>query len=491
MNAETYEVEADGVKVRVEIKRVPNEFVPVYEVKIPEFGQATHEFMGVMKNQLLKQVPVTGKEVLDPRNLDILKQRFFKASVDLVKEKFPGSSEDEKKAIAGRMVQEMLGLDKLEFLLKDDNLEEICLNTAEEPAWVYHKKYGWLKTNIFVEREATIQNYSSAIGRHVGRQINTQNPLLDAYLSTGDRVNATLFPVSIAGNTITIRKFARKPWTITDLIANKTINVEVAALLWLAMQYELNVLISGGTGGGKTSFLNVLSAFIPPNQRVISIEQTREITLPKYLQWVPLVVREPTNEGKGGISMLDLMVNSLRMRPDRIIVGEVRRAEEAEVLFEAMHTGHSVYATLHAETVDETLRRLNNPPISMPAVMLESLHLVVAMYRDKKSGIRRVYELGEILPAGEMEKVKANLLYRWRPLNDLIEKENPSYRLLESLVKSTRMTEEELNVDIQGKTRVLNWLVEKKINTVDEVGKVIAEYYSDEKALQQRMRGKQ
>ena len=201
----------------------------------------------------------------------------------------------------------------------------------------------------------------------IGKQITVLDPLLDAHLLSGDRVNSTLFPISTKGNTITIRKFRRDPWTVTDLISNKTVSSEVMATIWEAIQYEMSVVFSGGTASGKTTILGVSMPFIPPNHRIISIEDTREIFLPEYLHWVPLTTREPNPEGKGEVTMLDLLVNSLRMRPDRIVVGEIRRKEEAEVLFEAMHTGHSAYTTVHANTADETIRRLTNPPIEILA----------------------------------------------------------------------------------------------------------------------------
>ncbi|VVC00887.1 putative KH and PIN-domain containing protein [uncultured archaeon] len=484
---ETYKVKADGIEASVTLSKQPGN-VPDYLLTVPRPEAATAAYLETIKGELLKQVRLTSQEVLDIKLMADLKQKFFDIALRLLKERIPHITDQKASELAGRMVQDLLGLGEIEFLLKDDDLEELCINSAREPIWIYHKKYGWCKSSLHIDTESKIWDYASLIGRRVGRQITSQDPLLDAYLPSGDRVNATLAPISMFGNTITIRKFARKPWTITDLILSKTINEEVAAFVWLAMQYELNILVSGGTGAGKTSILNVLCSFIPQNQRVISIEQTREITLPSHLQWVPMVVRQGGRDGKGEITMLDLMVNSLRMRPDRIIVGEVRRSEEAEVLFEAMHTGHSVYATMHAETVFETFKRLVSPPIELPEVVLESLHFVLAMYRDRRSGIRRVFEIGELIPSDKGESVRANIVYRWRSSKDTIEEENPSVRLLDTLRTYTRMDDDEIKASIKERAKVLHWLAAKKINSVEEVGKVIVQYYDDRDALMKKIK---
>ena len=484
---ETYEITADGIVAKVTIQKEPFK-VPCYVIEIPRPEPATAAYLDNIKNEMLRQVRLTTQEVLDISLMESLKKKFFELALRLIIERIPRISQHDAEQLAGKMVQELLGLGDMEFLLKDDELEELCVNSAKEPIWLFHKKYGWCTSSIRIETEAKIWDYASLIGRRVGRQITSQSPLLDAFLPSGDRVNATMAPISMFGNTITIRKFARKPWTITDLILTKTISEEVAAFIWLAMQYELNIIVSGGTGAGKTSILNVLCSFMPQNQRVISIEQTREITLPSYLQWVPMVVRQGGKEGKGDVTMLDLMVNALRMRPDRIIVGEVRRAEEAEVLFEAMHTGHSVYATMHAETVFETFKRLVSPPIELPEVVLESLHFVVAMYRDRRSGIRRVFEIGELIPSEKGESVRANIVYRWRSSKDVIEENNPSVRLLDTLRTFTRMDDAEIKDSIKERARVLHWLAAKKINNIDEVGRMIISYYEDPDAVLKKIK---
>jgi len=475
---EKYIITLDKVRGEVEIKREPAELVPIYYLKLPKIEAGTLAILSKIKELLISKMPLKTTELLDVSIVENLKKKFFSTGLEIIKKELPTLPTATQELLIGILIQEMLGLGKIEMLLADGQLEEIVINSSTEPVWVYHKKYGWLKTNVVVSSESETLNYAASVGRKVGRQITTLSPLLDAHIPTGDRVNATLFPISTKGNTITIRKFRRKPWTITDLIENKTVSTEVAAWLWLTIQYELNMIVSGGTASGKTSFLNVLMSFIQPNHRIISIEQTREIRLPSFLHWVPLTTREPNPEGKGEVSMLDLLVNSLRMRPDRIIVGEIRRAEEAEVLFEAMHTGHSVYATLHADTAEQTYRRMTNPPINIPESMLESLHLIAVCFRDRRRGIRRILQIAELIP-GEEKSLKSNILFRWKPAKDEIIKHADSYRVINELRLHTGMNNKELQEDLKEKKNILDWIVKNKINSVDGVGRIVSEYYTN------------
>jgi len=305
--------------------------------------------------------------------------------------------------------------------------------------------------------------------------------LLDAHLITGDRVNAVLYPINTKGSTITIRKFSRDPYTIIDMINNKTCNIDTAVLIWLAIEYEMNVLFSGGTGSGKTSFMNACLPFVPPNQRIITIEDTRELTLPDFLYWTPLVTRLPNPEGKGEVSMLHLLVNSLRMRPDRIILGEMRKKEEATVLFEAMHTGHSVYATVHADSASETIDRLTNPPLSVPPNLLRSVNLNVVMFRDRRKGIRRILQVAEY----EVEKteVRPNVIYRWVPEEDKIIKHNESIRFFEDLSRSIGMSDSEILKNLENKRRIIKWAISNNLRSLVEFGKIMNFYYRNKLKL--------
>jgi len=220
----------------------------------------------------------------------------------------------------------------------------------------------------------------------------------------------------------------------------------------------------------------------------ILAHNTRELQLPEFLHWVPLTTREPNPEGLGGVSMLDLLVNSLRMRPDRIIVGEIRRAREAEVLFEAMHTGHSVYATLHADTAEQALKRLCNPPINVPETVIEALHMFVVAFRDRRSGIRRMLQLSELVPRGEKGGVTINTLYRWRPAKDEIEKVNDSYRVLEEIRIHTGMSDNEVKKSLEEKIDILKWLVKSHVSDINKIGRIVAIYYSEPEFLLKRMK---
>jgi flagellar protein FlaI len=326
--------------------------------------------------------------------------------------------------------------------------------------------------------EEQIRHYASIIGRKVGRQITILEPLLDASLNKGDRVNATLSPVSTEGNTMTIRKFSRDPWTITRIVKSGTLSSEAAAWLWMAIHYEMSCIVAGGTASGKTSALNCFANFFPPNQRIISIEDTREIQLPSFLHWVPMNTRLPNAEGKGQISMGDLLVNSLRMRPDRIIVGEVRRKQEAETLFEAIHTGHSVYATFHANTAEEAIDRLTNPPIDVPPIMLPAISLIIVQFRNRRTGNRRTFQIAEIT-----RDSKANILLQYDAKKDVLVPTSKSRQFFETLKLYTGYSDAEIKSEIAEKRQVIEYLVKQDVTDVDAVGRIIGEYYTNKENL--------
>jgi len=476
---ESYQLNVDLAAINIRIEKTEKGLV--YNLFIPKINLGTEALLDDIRKELITLTNISAGEIIDKKAVSKMKNKFMEDARKLLKQKIPNISFPTQNFLIGILMQEMLGLGKIEFLINDPHLEEIVIISSKEPIRVYHKKYGWLITNITPKSEEEIINYSNIIARRVGRQITVLTPLLDAHVVTGDRANAVLYPICTKGNTITIRKFARDPFTIVDLIENKTVDIEIAALLWLAIEYEMNVLISGGTASGKTVFLNSCMPFIPPNHRIISMEDTRELMLPEFLYWCPLVTRTPNPEGKGEVSMLNLLVNALRMRPDRIVLGEIRRQKEAEVLFEAMHTGHSVYATVHADTANETIRRLTNPPINIPPNMLSNVNLNVIMFRDRKRGIRRVFQVAEFMPG--KEKITSNILYRWVPESDKFVVHNKSLALFDELSRHTGMSEKQIIEEINKRKKIFEWILRNKLRDLNSIGKIMNLYYTNKEKL--------
>ena len=467
-----YTITVNNIVVDISIYSEEERAVPEYVVSITNISDATKIILEKIRQEFISKMNLEEIESLEQNELINIRQRFKGEIKRLIHKYFPKADDKTTNMLINYLIEENLGLGKIEILLQDPALEEIVINNHKEPVWIYHRKHGWLITNIKIVTEARIRHFSTMIGRDVGKEITNLNPLMDAHLLTGDRVNATLGPLSTKGNTITIRKFSQDPWTITKFIQDNVLSYEASAMIWIAVQNELSVIISGGTGSGKTSMLNVISNFFPPNQRIISIEDTREITLPESLHWVPLETRLPNPEGKGGVTMLDLLVNSLRMRPDRIIVGEIRRKREAEVLLEAMHTGHSVYATLHANNSDEVITRLTNPPIGIPKPMIAALSMLVIQNRNRRTGKRRTLQVAEITPTGD-----PHILIKLNVTKDSLEQVAKSETMMERLKLYTGMADEEIATDLKEKIRILQWLVRKQIFDVNQIGLIVAKYY--------------
>ena len=475
---ETYNYTSKEIPVTVEIIKKKGEFVKTYEVSISSVSKTTEFILEKIRQELIKRVNLGMVELTDTKKENVVEERFSETISVLIEKYFPDLDEETKKFLTSYLVSKSLGLGNIELLMADAKLEEIVVNEASEPVWIYHRDHGWVKTNIFVLDEDQTKHYAAMIGRRVGRQISVLEPLLDAHLPGGDRVNATLIPISTRGNTITLRKFSRDPWTITRFLKAGTMTPSVASLLWMAMQFELSMIIAGGTASGKTSTLNCLANFFPPNQRILSIEDTREIQLPRFLHWVPLNTRLPNTEGVGEVSMEHLLINSLRMRPDRIIVGEVRRKREAETLFEAIHTGHSVYATFHANNAEEALQRLTKPPIDVPPIMMPAISLILVQFRNRRTGKRRTFQVAEILP-----DASPNVLLQYDAKKDKLVEINKSKSLIKTLKMYTGFTDAEVAAELKEKEGILNYMIKNNIHEVDAVGKVVAEYYTDKANL--------
>ncbi|MCD6189201.1 MAG: Flp pilus assembly complex ATPase component TadA [Thermococcus sp.] len=334
------EVKVLDVYGNVRILRVKGEPIPIYEIRLPKLSEEEEKLVRIVRDRAIAEIQIDPESIPDPEE----RRRIFGRAVkNIMRELAPAISEARMDILVNLVVQNMIGYGKLDPLVRDDNLEEVMVIGTRKPVYVWHRKFYMCKTNIAFDDEREILNIIERIARQVGRRIDQQTPLLDARLPDGSRVNATIRPISLDGPTLTIRKFKKDPLTIIDLLKYGTFNLEIASLLWVFVDglgvKPANVLVAGGTGSGKTTTLNALAMFIPPSERVISIEDTAELQLP-IEHWVRLETRPPNIEGRGEITMDDLVKNTLRMRPDRIIVGEVR-GPEARTMFTAMNTGHN------------------------------------------------------------------------------------------------------------------------------------------------------
>jgi pilus assembly protein CpaF len=307
----------------------------------------------------------------------------------------------ERERLAQEILDEVFGLGPLEPLLKDTTISDILVNTHKE---VYIERRGMLeRTNVQFRDEAHLLAIIDRIVSAVGRRIDESSPMVDARLADGSRVNAIIPPLAIDGSCLSIRRFGREPLNVDALLRNQTLTSGMLALLRGCVFARMNTLISGGTGAGKTTLLNVLSSFISNRERIISIEDAAELQLHQD-HVVRLETRPPNVEGKGAVQQRQLVINSLRMRPDRIIVGEVR-GEEALDMLQAMNTGHDgSLTTIHANSARDALGRLetmvamssfNLPEIATRRQIASAIDVVVQVSR-MSDGTRKVMSISEI-----------------------------------------------------------------------------------------------
>lgn len=295
--------------------------------------------------------------MLDRVDTDMLKPE-LRAVVDRILKEDPAAiplNAQEKAKLLAEIIDEVLGFGPLEPLLQDPTVSDILVNTYRQ---VYVERFGRLEpTSVRFKDDEHLRKIIDKIVSAVGRRIDESSPMVDARLLDGSRVNAVIPPLALDGPMLSIRRFSVDPLELEDLIGFKTLVPEVGEFLKGIVKSRLNVLISGGTGSGKTTFLNVLSRFIPAEERIVTIEDSAELQL-KQRHVVRLETRPPNIEGKGEVTQRDLVINSLRMRPDRIILGEVRGKEAFDML-QAMNTGHDgSLTTIHANSPRDALMRL-------------------------------------------------------------------------------------------------------------------------------------
>ncbi len=457
---------------KVKIYKIPGKPLAYYFVPTTRPTAVERKMINTLKEATTRLISIAPYKI---RNADERRIVYKQKVIEIIKSnttlKIP---ESKINFYADAVVREMVGYGIIDDLIKDDFLEEIMIVGPKKPVYVFHREYEMMLTNIEFFSEQEVEDLINKIAREVGRRVDVSSPLLDARLGDGSRVNATIPPASISGGTVTIRKFRQDPFSIIDLIRMGTLSSEAAAFLWLAVEgmgtKPANILIAGGTGSGKTTLLNVLASFVPDRERVITIEDTAELSLP-IKHWIRLESKPPGLEGTGELKMDILTKNSLRMRPDRIIVGEIRH-EEAFTLFTAMNTGHDgCLGTVHANSPDETLIRLTSPPMNVPSIMMSGLDMMIIEHRyyDRKKGtMRRVSEIAEVYGALSGNP-KTQIIYQRDPAKDVLERTLVDSAYLKIIQNFTGTSKEKINAEVQSRKIFLDTLVQKNIRNLNEV----------------------
>jgi flagellar protein FlaI len=449
-----------------------------YELVEPKLDEKTKETFDKIKELIEHRLDV------DLSKLNLIKAKeYLKIQLDEVIKYFKFQlSEEQLEKIRYYLERDFLGLGKIDALMKDPNIEDISCDGVNIPIFVFHRdpRLGSIPTNVVFSDSEELDSFIIKLAQLAGKSISIAEPLVNGTLPDGSRLQATLgTDIARRGSNFTIRKFLEEPLTPIHLIKYGTADERIMAYIWLAVDYGRSILVAGGTASGKTTMLNVLSLFIRPEKKIVSIEDTAEIVLP-HPHWVPHVARTPISSGKEGeVDLFQLLKESLRQRPDYIVLGEVR-GQEAYVLFQQMATGHPSFATIHAENFNKLIDRLTSPPISLSEGLIGSLDIVVFMqrvkYRDKF--VRRITEVIEMVnfPRGEKTPI-INTIFKWDPFKDTFEIGEKSV-ILKKISNTFGISEKEIVDEFQRRVAILRWMKEKNITDFKDVYAIISAYYS-------------
>jgi len=380
-----------------------------------------------------------------------------------------------------------LGYGPIDALMRDENIEDISSDGVGRPIYVFHRKYESIPTNIIPLGDQAMDDLVVKLIHMAGRHVSVATPIVDAQLPDGSRIAVTYRKeVSPGGSTFTIRKFRKKPLTFTELVKYGNISPEIAGYFWVMLDYGRSFLVLGVTGAGKTSFLNAMATFIRPNMKIITVEEVPEINLP-HENWVRLVTRQSYGAEKiNEITLFDLVKATLRMRPDFLIVGEIR-GEEAYVLFQAVNTGHSGISTMHAESFEAAANRLMSPPMNIPLAYIPAMNIFVMIKRVRIGNklTRRVTEIGE---SGLVDgNLQFTTVFKWNPRNDTHESYIERSRLVEQISEMSGKDPEEILKEISTRTRIIKWMVENDIMSFEDVATYVQLYYTNPEKLIKRI----
>jgi len=369
------------------------------------------------------------------------------------------------------------GYGRVDPLLQDDHIEDISCDGPDHPVFIYHEAYTDLETNVAFGT-AALDDFVVGLAQQAGHHISVGDPLIEATLPDGSRAELSLGEeVTPHGSAFTIRQYATDPLTPIDLIDRGTFDAAGMAYCWLCIEHNKSLLVAGGTAAGKTTTLNALSMFVPPGAKVVTIEDTRELTL-AHDNWLAAVTREQLTEG-AAIDMYDLLRSALRHRPEYLLVGEVR-GKEAETLFQAMNTGHTTLSTIHADSIETAVTRLENEPIGLPRTMVESLDLC-AVQTQRRLGGQRVRRVDGIAEIRGIDDRTGDLDYAepvsWHPQNDSFSRSHSE--VLDAIRAERGWEPADLRTELTARERFLETLRQQGVTDYREFTARLGDYDAD------------
>lgn len=496
----TYIVEEPYQYVHIEYIR--EEGALVYSVVEPVLSDDEKNALRIVENAFEKLV-TTNAELVDAAQREhYLHDRFF-SLIHIFGIKL---SDAQKQRMFFHLKKNYLGYGRIDTLMKDKYIEDISCNGSNMNIYVQHRTYGSIRSNVqFAEVE--LNNFVLKLAQVSGRHVSLLQPIRDLTLPDGSRANITLGgEVTKKGSTFTIRKFRANPISSIELMDYGSIDAQQLAYTWILMEYKRSILVSGGTATGKTTFLNVLCSFIPPEYKIVSIEDTAELNLmhPNWIQSITRMGFGTTDssassvsgmsgggsKSPGDISLYDLLVAALRQRPEFIIVGEVRGGE-AFTLFQAIAVGHAALGTIHAGSMDELLARVESNPMNVPRSLLSNLDLVIFPMHIKKGerSMRRIANIVEIL---ELDRDKGDLItntvFKWAPDVDEFKWQGRSF-LFDRIKDTYGVSKDKLNQELEDRTRFINWMQKNNIREYHLVTQMIQQYYRDKEKVMNLMNG--
>lgn len=447
----------------------------VYELEEPLLDESEKSSLERLEEAMVEIINVN---VVVERSQESMMEYIDKTARFVIKELNMEIAEYTYEKIFYYLYRDFIGLNEIEPFLRDYFIEDIECNGVDTPVYVVHRVYRNIRTNFRFNDVSKLANFVEKLAQRAGKYVSYAEPLLDGALPDGSRVNATYTKdITSKGPTFTIRKFTKVPWTPTQLIALNTLSPEMLAYFWLLIEYKSNIFITGGTASGKTTLLNALAFFIRPEARVVSIEDTRELNLPRE-NWVPAVARIAIGTGGvGEIDLFDLLKNSFRQNPDYVIVGEVR-GKEAFVLFQGMASGHPSISTMHSDSVDTMIKRLETPPIELSPTLLNVLDCVAIMTHAivKNKETRRLREVVEIINTKSDGTAFVNTPYVWSPGQDIFYFKKES-KVLEKISLRYGVPLNKLQEEFTRRAKLLYALYKKRVFGFDEMRKVVNDYY--------------